>query len=335
MRKTQTLDATSLEPLRDKSIAIVGYGSQGHAHALNLRDQGLDVVVGVRKDSRSEARAKQDGVRTATVVEAAASADVVSMLVPDPEQPDVFSEVIEPNLSTQSTLVFAHGFNVHFGQIHPPDDVDVVMIAPKAPGPLVRKTFVEGCGVPALIAVHQDASGSAWDRARAYAAAIGCARARVVETTFAEETETDLFGEQAVLCGGVSQLIQLGFETLVEAGYQPEVAYFECLHELKLIVDLLHEGGFRHMRACVSDTAEFGELTRGQAVVGREVKGAMERVLQDIVEGRFALDWVLESRSGFPRLKAARDRQGQLLIESVGDELRDMMPWLAPQEVNR
>jgi ketol-acid reductoisomerase len=316
------------DALRGRQIAVVGYGSQGRAHALNLRDSGFDVVVGLRKDSSSWARAEGDGLRAATVTEACSGAELVAVLVPDQHQARVYSEGIEPNLKSGATLLFAHGFNIHFGQIRPPEDCDVVMIAPKAPGLLVRRTYEEGSGTPALVAIHQDASGRALDTALAYGLGLGCARAGILETTFAEETETDLFGEQAVLCGGVSRLIQAGFETLVEAGYQPEIAYFECMHELKLIVDLLYEGGFTHMRDAISDTAEYGDFTRGKHVVGTEAEAAMRTILEDIRSGAFAREWVLENRAGTPVLEAERRRQSQHPVEAVGARLREMMSWL-------
>ena len=317
-----------IEPLAGKRVAVLGYGSQGRAHALNLADSGLDVVVGLRKDSRSWERAEADGARVAGVHEACADADLIAMLLPDQHQASVYAESIEPNLAPGATLLFAHGFNIHFGQIRPPRDNDVVMIAPKAPGPLVRTTFEQGSGTPALLAIEQDATGRARERALAYARGLGCARAGVIETTFAEETETDLFGEQAVLCGGVSRLIQSGFETLVAAGYQPEIAYFECMHEMKLIVDLLYEGGFTKMRDAVSDTAEYGDLTRGKQIVGPEAEAAMQQTLDDIRSGVFAREWVLENRAGTPVLDAERRRQAEHPIEEVGARLRAMMSWM-------
>ena len=316
------------QKLEGKRVAVIGYGSQGRAHALNMHDSGVDVVVGLRKDSPTWERAESDGVAVTGVHEASSGAEIVALLVPDQHQASVYSEAIEPNLEPGTALLFAHGFNIHFGQIRPPADTDVVMVAPKAPGPLVRRTFEEGSGTPGLLAVHQDATGDAAERALAYAHAIGCTRAGVIETTFAEETETDLFGEQAVLCGGTSRLIQAGFETLVEAGYQPEIAYFECLHELKLIVDLLYEGGFAGMRNAISDTAEYGDLTRGRKVVGTEVEESMRAILDDIRSGSFAKEWVLESRSGYPVFDAERRRQAEHPIEEVGARLRSMMSWV-------
>jgi ketol-acid reductoisomerase len=317
-----------LDSLQGKRIAIVGYGSQGRAHALNLRDSGCDVTVGLRKGSHSWDRAEADGLQVAQVNEACSGADLIAMLVPDQHQATVYAESVEPNLKPGATLLFAHGFNVHFNQIDAPAENDVVMVAPKAPGPLVRRQYEEGGGTPALVAVDREATGNGKQRALAYARGLGCTRAGVIETTFAEETETDLFGEQAVLCGGVSRLIQAGFETLVEAGYQPEIAYFECMHELKLIVDLLYEGGFRGMRTAVSDTAEFGDLTRGRKVVGPEVETAMRKILDDVRSGEFAREWVLENRAGTPVLQAERRRQAEHPIEEVGARLREMMPWL-------
>ena len=318
----------SIDVLRDFKIVVVGYGSQGRAHALNLKDSGLDVCVALRKDSPSWDRAFSEGVEVRPLHEALPQANLVAMLVPDQHQPAVYREVVEPNLDPGAVLLFAHGFNIHFDQVRPPAENDVVMVAPKAPGLLVRRTFEQGSGTPALVAVHQDASGAALDRTLAYAKGIGCTRAGAIETTFAEETETDLFGEQAVLCGGVSRLIQAGFETLVGAGYQPEIAYFECLHELKLIVDLLYEGGFTKMRDAVSDTAEFGDLTRGREVIDDGVESSMQRILEDVRSGRFAREWVLENQAGTPVLSAERRRQASLQIEEVGGRLREMMSWV-------
>ena len=318
----------SIDVLRDYRIVVVGYGSQGRAHALNLKDSGLDVCVALRKDSPTWDRASSEGVEVRPLHEALPQANLVAMLVPDQHQPAVYREVVEPNLDPGAVLLFAHGFNVHFDQVRAPADNDVVMVAPKAPGLLVRRTFEQGSGTPALVAVHQDASGAALDRALAYARGIGCTRAGVNETTFAEETETDLFGEQAVLCGGVSRLIQTGFETLVGAGYQPEIAYFECLHELKLIVDLLYEGGFTKMRDAVSDTAEYGDLTRGRKVIDEDVEASMQRILEDVRSGSFAREWVLENKAGTPVLSAERRRQASLQIEEVGARLREMMSWV-------
>jgi ketol-acid reductoisomerase len=318
----------STEALRGQRIAVLGYGSQGRAHALNLRDSGHEVVVGLRKDSPSWTAAEEDGFTVASINEAVADADLVAVLLPDQHQAKVYAESIEPNLRPGATLMFAHGFSIHYGQVRPPRDNDVVMIAPKAPGPLVRRTFEANKGTPALIAVHQDASGRATERALAYGRGLGCTRAGVIETTFAEETETDLFGEQAVLCGGTSRLIQAGFETLVEAGYQPEIAYFECLHELKLIVDLLYEGGFSHMRHAISDTAEYGDFTRGRKIVTDETTKAMQTILEDIRSGAFAREWVLENQAGTPVLESERRRQTEHPIEEVGTGLREMMTWI-------
>lgn len=318
----------SPEALQGQRIAVLGYGSQGRAHALNLRDSGHEVLVGLRKDSPSWAAAEEEGFTVASINEAVADADLVAVLLPDQHQAKVYAESIEPNLRPGATLMFAHGFSIHFGQVRPPSDNDVVMIAPKAPGPLVRRTFEANKGTPALIAVHQDASGKATERALAYGRGLGCTRAGVIETTFAEETETDLFGEQAVLCGGTSRLIQAGFETLVEAGYQPEIAYFECLHELKLIVDLLYEGGFSHMRHAISDTAEYGDFTRGRKIVTDETTEAMQTILEDIRSGAFAREWVLENQAGTPVLESERRRQTEHPIEEVGTGLREMMTWI-------
>jgi ketol-acid reductoisomerase len=318
----------SLDVFEGKRIAVLGYGSQGRAHALNLNDSGCEVTVGLRKDSSSWERAEEDGLQVVGLHGACSGADLVAVLLPDQHQATVYIEAIEPNLDPSAALLFAHGFNIHFGQIRPPASNDVIMIAPKAPGPLVRRTFEEGSGTPGLLAVHQDATGRAAERGLAYAKGIGCTRAGVISTTFAEETETDLFGEQAVLCGGTSRLIQAGFETLVRAGYQPEIAYFECLHELKLIVDLLYEGGFRGMRDAISDTAEYGDLTRGRRVVNADVEASMQTILDDIRSGVFAREWVLENRAGTPVLDAERRRQSEHPIEEIGEQLRGMMSWL-------
>jgi len=318
----------SPEPLRGRTVAVIGYGSQGHAHALNLRDSGIDVVVGLYQGSGSWARAEAEGLPVAPVAEAARRADVVALLTPDHVQPALYERDIAPALRAGRTLLFAHGFNIHYNQIRPGPSCDVVMVAPKAPGHRMRELFVEGSSVPALLAVHQDATGQAKPTALAYARGIGCTKAGVIETTFREETETDLFGEQAVLCGGISRLIQTGFEILVEAGYQPEIAYFECLNEMKLIVDLLYEGGFAYMRYSVSDTAEFGDYSRGARVVDEHVRAAMRRILAEVQDGTFAREWVLENQAGRPAFMAHRAREAAHPIEAVGRGLRAMMPWL-------
>ncbi|MPZ86908.1 MAG: ketol-acid reductoisomerase [Nitriliruptorales bacterium] len=318
----------SLELLQGRRIAVIGYGSQGHAHARNLQESGLDVRVGLHAASRSADDARAAGLEVLSVSGAAKVADLIMVLLPDTVQAEVYRNEIEPGLVEGDALFFAHGFNIHYGQIVPPLSVDVCMIAPKSPGHLVRRTYTEGNGVPALLAVEQDATGQARELALAYAKGIGCTRAGVLDTTFAEETETDLFGEQAVLCGGVSSLVQKGFETLVEAGYQPEVAYFECLHELKLIVDLLYEGGFKRMRYSVSDTAEYGDYARGPFVVDDSVKQRMRETLAGVQDGSFAREWILENQAGQPAFRAHRRRQAQHQIEQVGAELRSMMSWL-------
>ena len=313
--------------LKTQVFAIIGYGSQGHAHAQNLRDSGARVIVGLRPDGASWKRAAADGLEVRSVADAAKEGDVIMMLVPDTEQRSVYETAVLPALGPGKTLMFAHGFNIHFGEITPPLGVDVSMIAPKSPGHLVRSEYQAGRGVPGLVAIHQDASGRALTNALAYATGIGCTRAGVLETTFAEETETDLFGEQAVLCGGVTALIQAGFETLTEAGYAPEMAYFECLHELKLIVDLIYRGGLGFMRHSISDTAEYGDLTRGERVISPAVREEMRRLLADIRSGAFAKEWIAECRAGAPRFNELRRQAQQQPIEQVGALLRAMMPW--------
>ncbi len=317
-----------LSMLENQTICVLGYGSQGHAHALNLRDSGLKVIVGLRQGGPSYEKAKADGFDPLPPAEACAKADIIMVLVPDQIQPQIYNEAIKPNLSAGKMLMFAHGFNIHFGQIVPPPDVDVTMVAPKGPGHLVRREYERGAGVPCLVAVQQDATGKALKRALAYAKGIGGTRAGVLETTFREETETDLFGEQCVLCGGVSALIKAGFETLVEAGYQPEIAFFECCHELKLIVDLIYEGGLAFMRYSISDTAEYGDLTRGPRIINEEVKKEMKRILEEIQSGRFAREWILENQANRPVMNALRRREAEHPIEEVGAKLRAMMPWL-------
>lgn len=318
--------------LAGKKVAILGYGSQGHAHALNLRDSGVDVRVGLYEGSRSWAKAEADGLPVKTVAEAAAEADIIMMLLPDTSQTAVYQESVAPHLGPGKTLMFAHGFNIRYSQIVPPPDVDVSLIAPKAPGHRVREVYVEGGGTPALLAVHQDPSGHARPLALAYAHAMGCTRAGVIETTFAEETETDLFGEQVVLCGGVAALVEAGFNTLVEAGYQPEIAYFECLHELKLIVDLFYRGGLSYMRYSVSDTAEHGDYTGGPKIITDETRQAMKQILADIQSGAYAEGWIDENANGRRWFQAQRAAARNSQIEQVGKELRQMMPWLNPVE---
>ena len=318
----------SLAPLQGKTIAIIGYGSQGHAHALNLRDSGFKVIVGLQPTSKSASKANAAGLQVMTVSDAAKAADVIMILTPDHVQGDNYRTDIAPHMTAGKTLMFAHGFNIHFGEIKPPADVDVSMIAPKAPGHRVRELFVEGMGVPALVAIAQDASGKALENALAYAYGLGCLKAGVIETTFKEETESDLFGEQAVLCGGVSELIQAGFETLTGAGYAPEIAYFECLHELKLIVDLIYEGGLGYMRYSISDTAEYGDYTRGKRVVTDETRAEMKKILSEIQSGQFAKDWLLENREGRHKFLAMREAAKSRSIEQVGPGLREMMPFL-------
>jgi ketol-acid reductoisomerase len=321
--------------LRGRTIAIIGYGSQGHAHALNLRDAGLTVVVGLHATSKSAAKAKADGLTVLPVDEAVRRADVVMILTPDTGQKQLWDEAIAPHMKAGKTLMFAHGFNIRFGQIVPPHDVDVSMVAPKAPGHRVRELFLEGEGTPALLAVEQNASGHAREDALAYAKALGATRAGVLETTFAEETESDLFGEQAVLCGGVTALMKAGFETLVEAGYQPEVAYFECLHELKLIVDLMYRGGLNYMRYSISDTAEHGDYTAGPRIVTDATRAAMRKILEEIQEGTYAESWIAENRAGRPSFEATREKERTQLLEKVGEELRAKMPFLNPVVVGK
>ena len=318
-----------LSLIQSKNVAIIGYGSQGHAHANNLKDSGVNVCVGLRSGSASAAKAEAAGITVKSVAEAVAWADVVMVLAPDEHQSAIYRDEIKPNIKQGAALAFAHGFNIHFRQIEPPADMDVFMIAPKGPGHLVRSTYKQGGGVPMLIAVHQDASGQAKELALSYAGANGGARAGVIETTFREETETDLFGEQTVLCGGLTALIQAGFETLVEAGYAPEMAYFECLHETKLIVDLIYEGGLANMRYSVSNTAEYGDFTRGPRIITDETRQEMRKILKEIQTGRFAREFILENQSGTPVMKAERRRCQEHQVEQVGAKLRSMMPWIS------
>ena len=318
-----------LQLLAGKRIAIIGYGSQGHAQAQNLRDSGLDVIVANRKGSANYDRAVAHGFTPVSAGEAAASADVIQILVPDEVAAKVYYEEIAPHMDEGKALVFSHGFNIHYGQIVPPKDVDVFMVAPKSPGHLVRRMYVDGKGVPALLAIHQDYTGQARQRGLAYARGIGCTRAGVIETTFAEETETDLFGEQVVLCGGVTELVRAGFDTLVEAGYQPEIAYFECLHELKLIVDLMYEGGIAGMRHSISDTAEYGDLVTGPRIITDETRTEMRKVLKEVQNGDFARNWILENQARRPLFNAMRAKQARHAIEVVGQKLRAMMPWIS------
>ncbi len=314
--------------LDGKVVGIIGYGSQGHAHAQNLRDSGCQVIVAEAEGSQGWKNAQDAGFRALTADAVAKEADIIVMLAPDNSQRDIYYGSIEKGLTPGNMLMFAHGFNIHYGQIIPPPDIDVTMIAPKCPGHMLRQLYTEGIGPPALVAIHQDASGKANAIALAYARGIGCSRAGVLETTFAEETETDLFGEQAVLCGGVSALVKAGFETLVDAGYQPEIAYFECFHELKLIVDLMYQGGLSYMRYSVSDTAEYGDYTRGPRIIDDMVKDEMTQILAEIQDGSFAKEWILENQAGRPVHNALKRMDAEHLIEEVGEELRNMMPWL-------
>jgi ketol-acid reductoisomerase len=318
----------NLDYLAGRTVAIIGYGSQGHAHALNLRDSGVDVVVGLPAGSKSVAKAEAAGLKVLSPADAAKAANVVMILVPDHIQADLYNNEIAPHMTAGKTLMFAHGFNIHFGAIVPSPDIDVTMVAPKAPGHRVRELYTEGVGVPALVAVHQNATGEALERALAYALALGCLKAGVIDTNFREETESDLFGEQAVLCGGTAELIRAGFQTLVEAGYAPEIAYFECLHELKLIVDLIQEGGLSYMRYSVSDTAEYGDYTRGPRIVNDQTRAEMKKILAEIQSGEFAKQWIAENKSGRHKFLAMREAAQTDQNETVGKSLRDMMPFL-------
>ena len=324
-------DDADLSLLEGKTVAIVGYGSQGHAHALNLRDSGIDVVIGLREGSESAAQAREEGFEVVPVAEAASRGDIVVILVPDELHHDVFVNEVADGLAPGNMLVFGHGFSVLYGEVEPPAEVDVALAAPKSPGHMVRRQYEAGSGVPGLIAIEQDATGNARDMALAYAKGIGCTRAGVFETTFKDETETDLFGEQAVLCGGASALVQAGFETLVEAGYDPQMAYFECLHELKLIVDLMYEKGLAGMRYSISNTAEYGDYTRGSRVVNEETKAEMKKILEEIQAGDFAREWIAENRAGQENFKRMREEQASSQIETTGRELRSMMPWIEPE----
>ncbi|HKD73966.1 MAG TPA: ketol-acid reductoisomerase [Ktedonobacterales bacterium] len=317
--------------IKEKTVAIIGYGSQGHAHALNLRDSGCNVVVGLYEGSPSWAKAEAEGLQVKTVGEATAAADVIMILLPDQHHRAVYENDIKPNLSAGNLLMFAHGFAIHYSQVVPPKDIDVAMVAPKSPGHMLRRIYTEGAGVPSLWAVHQDVTGNAETLTLSYASAIGSTRAGVLRTTFAEETETDLFGEQAVLCGGLTSLIRAGFETLVSAGYQPELAYFECLHEMKLIVDLIYQGGISYMRYSISDTAEYGDFTAGPRLIDDHVRATMRKLLDDIQDGSFATRWILENQAGRPSFNAMRRAGRQHQIERVGEELRSMMSWLQPR----
>ncbi len=318
----------NLELMQQKKVAVIGYGSQGHAHALNMRDNGCNVVVGLPAGSKSREKAEAEGLQVMTPADAAEQADVIMILIPDEKHREVFERDIRPGLAPGKMLMTAHGFSLHYGQIVPPPDIDVAMVAPKSPGHMLRRLFVEGVGVPALWAVFQDATGNAEAMTLAYARTIGCTRAGVLRTTIAEETETDLFGEQSVLCGGVTALIRAGFETLVEAGYQPEIAYFECMHEMKLIVDLMYQGGMSSMRYSISDTAEFGDYVSGPRIIDERVRNEMRKVLHEIQDGTFATRWILENQAGRPSFSAMRRSNAQHQIEQVGSELRSMMPWL-------
>ncbi len=319
----------NLDLLKGKTVAVLGYGSQGHAHAQNLNDSGVEVVVGLREGSSSRKKATDDGLSVYNVADAVSQADLVMVLMPDEAQAEVYQNEVAPNLKSGAALAFAHGFNIHFNQVRPAEDVDVFMVAPKGPGHLVRRVFEQGQGVPCLFAIYQDATGKATETALAYAKGVGGTRAGVIETTFQEETETDLFGEQAVLCGGVSELVKAGFDTLTDAGYKPEIAYFECLHELKLIVDLLYEGGIAGMYYSVSDTAEYGGMSRGTRVVDDSTRERMKQILSEVQDGSFARQWILENKAGRPGMEAMRRQEKSHEIEEVGSKLREMMSWIA------
>ena len=323
----------NIDLVKSKKVAMIGFGSQGHAHAENLRDSGVEVVVGLRKNGSSWAKAEAKGFEVKTVAEASAVADIVMILLPDENQADIYANEIAANLKDGATVAFGHGFNIHYGRIAPATNINVMMVAPKAPGHTVRSEFVKGGGIPDLIAIHQDATGNTKELALSYASAIGGGRTAIIETTFKDETETDLFGEQAVLCGGATALVQAGFETLTEAGYDPQMAYFECLHELKLIVDLMFEGGIADMRYSISNTAEYGDYVAGKRIINDESKAAMKELLKEIQDGRFAKDFILEGQSGYPRMNAERNNQRETLIEKTGVELREMMPWIAANKI--
>ncbi|RXJ83684.1 ketol-acid reductoisomerase [Arcobacter cloacae] len=323
----------NIELIKSKKVAMIGFGSQGHAHAENLRDSGVEVIVGLRKDGSSWAKAEAKGFKVLTVAEATAECDVIMILLPDENQADIYKNEIAPNLKDGATVAFGHGFNIHYGRIAPAKNINVMMVAPKAPGHTVRSEFTKGGGIPDLIAIHQDATGNTKELALSYASAIGGGRTGIIETTFKDETETDLFGEQAVLCGGATALVQAGFETLTEAGYDPMMAYFECLHELKLIVDLMYEGGIADMRYSISNTAEYGDYIAGKRVINDESKAAMRELLKEIQDGRFAKDFILEGQAGYPRMNAERRNSKASLIEQTGAQLRSMMPWIAAKKI--
>ena len=328
-------DSIDVELIKSKKVSVIGFGSQGHAHSLNLHDSGVDITVGLRKDSNSFKRAKKMGLKVDTLENATKQADVVMLLLPDQLMADVYEKDIAPHMKDNATLFFAHGFNIHFGEIIPREDISIAMIAPKGPGHLLRRTYEEGSGMPCLVAVEKDLNGDTKELALSYASAIGGGRAGILNTTFKEETETDLFGEQVVLCGGLTELIRNGFETLVEAGYQPESAYFETLHEVKLIVDLMYEGGFEWMRHSISDTAEYGDFSRGSRIITNETKKEMKKVLEEIQSGAFAKEWMSQAREGSPYLKQEREKASEHQLENIGKELRDMMPFLNAKDIKK
>ena len=328
-------DSIDVELIKSKKVSVIGFGSQGHAHSLNLHDSGVDITVGLRKDSNSFERAKKMGLKVDTLENATKQADIVMLLLPDQLMADIYEKDIAPHMKDNATLFFAHGFNIHFGEIVPREDISIAMIAPKGPGHLLRRTYEEGSGMPCLVAVEKDLNGDTKDLALSYASAIGGGRAGVLNTTFKEETETDLFGEQVVLCGGLTELIRNGFETLVEAGYQPESAYFETLHEVKLIVDLMYEGGFEWMRHSISDTAEYGDFSRGSRIITNETKKEMKKVLEEIQSGAFAKEWMSQAREGSPYLKQEREKASKHQLENIGKELRDMMPFLNAKDIKK